>query len=348
MSRSPSPTTADGDAAEAVAAERERARVLELLAPIAGKLAATEELIRARVASDVPFVERAGEYLFAAGGKRMRPALLLACANLLGRDSDEEVTYAAVVEFIHAATLVHDDIIDHADLRRGRRTVHAVWGSDLTVLLGDWLYTTAMRMAIEHDNLAIIDLFCGATLRMTEGELLVLQRLGAPDLGIDEYFDIIDRKTAALFSAACEAPALMRPARPDLRRPLAEYGRALGTCFQIVDDLLDFTATQTDLGKPVLSDLREGKLTLPILLALPRLTPFERAKIEHVLADREFGRTTPEEIVEIVEREGTLEETRDRAEQWAERARAALAVLPSGDCLSTLAAAVDFVIDRRG
>lgn len=347
MSRSPSPTTAERDAAEAAAAARERERVAELLAPIAGKLAATEERIRARVASDVPFVERAGEYLFAAGGKRMRPALLLASARLLGRDSDEEVTYAAVVEFIHAATLVHDDIIDHSDLRRGRRTVHSVWGSDLTVLLGDWLYTTAMRMAIEHDNLAIIDLFCGATLRMTEGELLVLERLGAPDLSLDEYFDIIDRKTAALFSAACEAPALMRPARPEARQPLADYGRALGTCFQIVDDLLDFTGTEAAVGKPVLSDLREGKLTLPILLALPRLTPFDRAKVEHVLADRDFERVAADEILDLVRRQGTLEEARELADGWAERARRALAALPEGDTLPTLAAAVDFVLDRR-
>jgi octaprenyl-diphosphate synthase len=351
MSRSLSPTTADdgrrGSGGGGDESASERQRVTLLLAPIADKLAATEALIRTRVTSDVPFVERAGEYLFAAGGKRMRPALLLACARLLGRDSDEEVTYAAVVEFIHAATLVHDDIIDHSDLRRGRRTVNSMWGSDLTVLLGDWLYTTAMRMAIEHDNLAIIDLFCGATLRMTEGELLVLERLGAPDFGVEEYFDVIDRKTAALFSAACAAPALMHPARPEAREPLAAYGRALGVCFQIVDDLLDFTASEATLGKPVLSDLREGKLTLPILLAMPRLTPFDRAKVEHVLVDRAFRRSTADEILELVTREGTLAEAREHAEHWAEQARQALDSLPEGDARPTLAAAVDFVLDRR-
>lgn len=347
MSRSLLPTSADDGDDRLGTAAVERERVTTLLAPIAGKLAATEERIRVRVASDVPFVARAGEYLFSAGGKRMRPALLLACARLLDRDSDEEVTYAAVVELIHAATLVHDDIIDHSDLRRGRRTVNAVWGNDLTVLLGDWLYTTAMRMALEHDNLAVIDLFCGATLRMTEGELLVLERLGAADLSLAEYFDIVDRKTAALFSAACVAPALMRPARPETREALAEYGRALGTCFQIVDDLLDFTASESNLGKPVLSDLREGKLTLPILLALPRLTPFDRAKVEHVLADRDFSRAASEEIVELVEREGTLAEARALAAEWAERARRALAELPDGDARPALAAAVDFALDRR-
>jgi octaprenyl-diphosphate synthase len=346
MSPSLSPTSAD-DGGERGSGAAERARVAVLLAPIAGKLAATEVRIRASVASDVPFVERAGDYLFSAGGKRMRPALLLACARLLGRDSDEEVTYAAVVELIHAATLVHDDIIDHSDLRRGRRTVHAMWGSDLTVLLGDWLYTTAMRMALEHGNLEVIDLFCAATLRMTEGELLVLGRRGASDLSLAEYFEIVDRKTAALFSAACVAPALMRPERPSERVALAEYGRALGTCFQIVDDLLDFTASAAHLGKPVLSDLREGKLTLPLLLALPRLSPFDRAKVEHVLDDRDFRRTASEEIVELVGREGTLDEARAVAGEWAERARTALARLPAGDALSALVAAVDFVLERR-
>ena len=270
---------------EPVVPAADRGRAALLLEPIAGKLAATEELIRAKLASDVPFVENAGRYLFEAGGKRMRPALLLLSARLLERDSDEEITYAALVEFIHAASLVHDDIIDHSELRRGRRTANSVWGSNLTVLLGDWLYTTAMRMALSHDNLEIIDLFCSATLRMTEGELLVLERLGAPDLRPAEYFDIIDRKTAALFAAACEAPALMRPARPDARPLLAEYGRALGLCFQLVDDLLDFTADERELGKPVLSDLREGKLTLPVLLALPRLAPAEPPGV--------FGLTPP-------------------------------------------------------
>jgi octaprenyl-diphosphate synthase len=327
------------------AADRDRA--LRLLEPIAGKLAATEELMRAKLGSDVPFVENAGRHLFEAGGKRMRPALLLLSARLLGRDSDEEVTYAALVEFIHAASLVHDDIIDHAELRRGRRTAHALWGPNLTVLLGDWLYTTAMRMALAHDNLEIIDLFCEATLRMTEGELLVLERLGAPDLGPAEYFDIIERKTAALFAAACQAPALMRPARPEARKALAEYGRALGLCFQLVDDLLDFTADADELGKPVLSDLREGKLTLPVLLALPRLAAGEAEKVRTVLADRSFERVEPAEILALVEREGTVEETIEVARAWCGRALEALSSFPDGDARRALEAAPEYVLRRH-
>lgn len=325
----------------------ERERALRVLEPVAGKLEATEALIRSRLASDVPFVASAGEYLFAAGGKRMRPALLLLCAQMLGHDSEEEVTYAAAVEFIHAATLVHDDIIDHSELRRGRRTVHSVWGSNMTVLLGDWLYATALRMALEHGNTGVIDLFCHATLRMTEGELLVLGRLGAPDLASDEYFDIIDRKTAALFAAACAAPGLMRPEKPEIRQALATFGQALGICFQLVDDLLDITGSEDELGKPVLSDLREGKLTLPLLLALPRLAPAERARVDMVLADRDFARVSRQEILDLVAREGTVEEVIETARLWASRASGALAVFPENDSRRALAAAPELVLRRH-
>jgi octaprenyl-diphosphate synthase len=329
-----------GGAAQGISA----ARILGLIGP---ELAATEEVLRSRLASDVPFIQKAGEYLFHGGGKRMRPALLLLCSRLLGRRSAEEITYAAVVEMIHTATLVHDDIIDHAATRRGRRTLHSVWGANLTVLVGDWLYANAMRMAIEHDNLRVIDLMCDATLRMTEGELLVLERLGAIDLGVDEYFDIVDRKTARLFAAACSVPAVMRPARPEAFEPLERYGRALGTCFQLVDDLLDFTARQEELGKPVLSDLKEGKLTLPLILALPRLSAAERGKVETVLEERAFARVGPEEILELVRREGTLEETAAFAEGHAADARAALEVFPDSEFRSALELAPDYVLRRR-
>ncbi len=331
----------------AAAQPDEAARAIALLGPIEPKLAATEALLRRKVASDVPFIARAGEYIFAGGGKRMRPALLFWCSRLLGREGDEDVTYAAVVELIHTATLIHDDIIDHAELRRGRRTLHSVWGSNLTVLVGDWLYTTAMKMALEHDDLRVIDLFCDATLRMTEGELLALERLGAIDLTEQEYFEIVDRKTAALFSAACAAPALIRPAQPAAFTALQSFGRALGTCFQLVDDLLDYTAREDEVGKPVLSDLKEGKLTLPLLLALPRLGASERAQVAAVLEDRAFNRVTPQEILELVHREGTVEEVATLAEDRAQTARAALAEFPSGQARDALETACDFVLRRR-
>ena len=317
------------------------------LALVADKLTATEAIFRDNLDSDVPFIHKAGEYLTAGGGKRVRPALLLLVARMLGHDGDEEVTYAATVEMIHTATLVHDDIIDHAGLRRGRPSINRLWGNNLTVLLGDWIYTLAMKMALAHDRLAVVQTLVGATLKMVEGELLALERLGAVDLSVDEYFDIIDRKTARLFAAACSVPALIEPARPEAVPVLAEYGRNLGVCFQIVDDLLDFTAREEELGKPVLSDLKEGKLTLPLILLLPRLAPADRKPIEHVLADRAFRRTTAQEILDLVESAGTLEEARAIAEEHAERARRALDAFPACDARDALEYAPDFVLYRR-
>lgn len=319
----------------------------QIISLVADKLAATDQLFRDCLTSDVPFIQKSGEYLFDGGGKRMRPALLLLCARLLDRDGEEEVTYAAVVELIHTATLIHDDIIDHSTLRRGRRTINALWGNNLTVLLGDWLYTTAMKTALRHGSVAILDRLCDATLRMTEGELLTQKRLGAIDLTIAEYFEIIDRKTAQLFAAACSLPARMQPVREEAIEPLEQFGRALGTCFQLADDLLDFTSTEGALGKPVLSDLREGKLTLPLLLLLPRISAPERSKIERVLADRSFAAVAPGEILQLVAREGTLDEVAAEARRLAEAARQSLAIFPDSPTRRALEFAPDFVLHRR-
>lgn len=317
------------------------------LALIADKLAATERVFQRHFASDVPFIHRAGEYLAAGGGKRMRPALLLLSARLLERDGDEEVTYAAVVEFIHTATLVHDDIIDHASLRRGQATVNQLWGNSLTVLLGDWVYTTAMQLALSHDNLEVVKQLCAATLRMTEGELLALERLGAPDLSVDEYFRITERKTAHLFAAACGLPSLIHPQQPEAGAALRRYGLALGTCFQLVDDLLDFTARQSELGKPVLSDLREGKLTLPLILLLPRVDAQRRRLIETVLEDRDFHRVSAEQVLELVAAQGTIEEVEELAERYAREAREQLVYFPPSEARDALELAPDFVLHRR-
>jgi octaprenyl-diphosphate synthase len=314
---------------------------------VADKLVATEAVFRHHLDSDVPFIHQAGDYIFRGGGKRVRPALLLLTARLLGHDGDEEVTYGAVIEFIHTATLIHDDIIDHAALRRGQATLNNLWGNNLTVLLGDWIYTKAMQMALSHGSVEVIRRLCDATLKMTEGELLAFQRLGAIDLSVDEYFAIIDRKTAHLFAAACSIPTLIQPLRPEAAPVLDRYGRALGICFQLVDDLLDFTARESELGKPVLSDLKEGKLTLPLILLLPRIQPAERRLIEMVLEDRSFARVTPQEILDLVHAEGTLEEVREMAEGWALRAKRELQFFPPGDARDALELAPDFILHRR-
>jgi octaprenyl-diphosphate synthase len=314
---------------------------------VADKLAATEEIFRHHLGSDVPFIHKAGEYIAGGGGKRVRPALLLLAARLLGHDGDEEITYAAVVEFIHTATLIHDDVIDHATLRRGQTTVNHLWGNNLTVLLGDWIYTKAMQMALSHGQIEVIQRLCNATLKMTEGELLAFQRLGAPDLSVDEYFEIIDRKTAHLFAAACSIPSLIPPQRPEAGQVLHRYGRALGTCFQLVDDLLDFTARESELGKPVLSDLKEGKLTLPLILLLPRVETAQRRLVERVLEDRSFSRVSPQEILDLVRSEGTIEEVTAMAEEYAAEAKRELEFFPPSDAREALEFAPDFVLYRR-
>ena len=314
---------------------------------IAVKLAATEECLACQLRSDVPFIHEAGEYLLKGGGKRMRPALLLLSALLLDRDSEEEVTYGAVIELIHSATLIHDDIIDHAALRRGQATVNRLWGNSLTVLLGDWLYTTSMKMALSHGRVEVIRALCDATLKMTEGELMAHQRLGQIDLTAEEYFEITERKTAHLFSAACSIPSLMEPRRPEDGAALSRYGRALGICFQLVDDLLDFTAREAELGKPVLSDLKEGKLTLPLILLLPRVDAGRRALIADILEDRSFERVEPRRILDLVEGEGTVEEVRSLAGRYAAEAREALAGLPACAARDALELAPDFVLHRR-
>ncbi len=314
---------------------------------VADKLVATEAIFRQHLDSDVPFIHKAGDYINKGGGKRVRPALLLLTARMLGHDGDEEVTYGAVIELIHTATLIHDDIIDHAALRRGQATLNNLWGNNLTVLLGDWIYTKAMQMALSHGSVEVIRRLCGATLKMTEGELLAFQRLGAIDLSVDEYFEIIDRKTAHLFAAACSIPTLIPPVRPDAAPSLDRYGRALGICFQLVDDLLDFTARESELGKPVLSDLKEGKLTLPLILLLPRVRPAERRLIETVLDDRSFARVGPQQILDVVHAEGTLDEAREMAEGYAARAKQELEVFPPSDARDALELAPDFVLYRR-
>jgi octaprenyl-diphosphate synthase len=319
-------------------------RFLEL---VADKLAATEVLFQRHLDSDVPFIHKAGAYIAHGGGKRVRPALLLLAARLLGHDGDEEVTYAAVVEFIHTATLIHDDIIDHAALRRGQATLNRLWGNNLTVLLGDWIYTTAMQMALSHGRLEVVQRLCAATLRMTEGELLAFERLGAIDLSVEEYFEITERKTAHLFAAACSIPSLIPPLRPEAGPGLHRYGRALGICFQLVDDLLDFTARESELGKPVLSDLKEGKLTLPLILLLPRVDARQRRLVETVLAERNFDRVAPQEILDLVRAEGTIEEVQELARGYAVQAKQELELFPACDAREALEFAPDFVLNRR-
>jgi octaprenyl-diphosphate synthase len=310
------------------------------------RLELVERFIADELARGPVPVQEAGSYVLEAGGKRLRPAILLVVSRLLGYDGDRDIAYAAMVEMIHTATLVHDDIIDRATVRRGRATANHRWGNQLTVLLGDWLYIRAMELALAEGDVPALRALSRATCQMTEGEILGLGLQGGSQLTREQYLDITRRKTAELFSVACSLPTYLSTAFERHRPALEEYGRNIGMCFQIVDDILDITGSQKNLGKSVFSDLREGKLTLPFILVLPHLSTAERATLEGVLATGELAGTSPEQLRELLESHGAVEESRRAADEFGRRAVAALAGMPQGPEVSALAAAPRFVVER--
>src|SRR3954464_7670929 len=256
--------------------------------------------------SNVSAITDIGEYLRGGGGKRIRPALLLLSAKLNEYVGQGAVRLGAVVEIIHTATLVHDDIIDEARTRRGRPAANTQWGNSKCVLAGDWLYMQAFKVAVQERNFRILDSLIELTQQMVEGELLQMEKLGKL-ISLDEHFDLIYRKTACLFSVCMRMGAILGGATPEQEDQVARYGRDLGMAFQIVDDVLDLTASERVLGKPVASDLREGKVTMSVIHALERCTPDEKRKIETVLDDRAFNGVTHADILDILARYGSVE-----------------------------------------
>jgi octaprenyl-diphosphate synthase len=325
--------------------EAELRRSYDLIAP---KLSRVEDELIRLCHSPVPTISKISDYLRSGGGKRLRPALLLLSAKLLGyEDGDSDVQYAAVVEFIHAATLVHDDIIDEARLRRGRESVNARWGNNLTVLFGDYLYTKSMGAALEEGNLTILKILSDTTLAMIEGEIIGLEREGDVDLDSEGALEIIRRKTGELFSAACAIPAHFAPlGGAAAAEHLALYGKRLGIAFQLIDDLLDYTSRESVVGKPVLSDLREGKLTMPLILSLPEATAEETDKVARVLEERKFESVSPFEILGIVDRYAGIAKTRSLARENAHAARKHLADFEDGEAKDALLLAADSIVER--
>jgi octaprenyl-diphosphate synthase len=318
----------------------------EIVALVEDDLARVEALFQEQVLSDVGLVAEIGRYIQEGGGKRIRPALLLLGSRLCGHRGDRGVLLAAVVEFIHTATLLHDDIIDEATVRRGRRSVNSRWGNDITVLLGDFLYTKSMAMALSQENLPILRLLSDVTLRMIEGEILEIERNGDLDVTEADHLDIIRRKTADLFSACMRIGAILGAVGDEREKALASYGLNLGICFQMVDDLLDFTAEEKTLGKPVANDLREGKVTLPMIFLLRKAGRPGIEKIGTVLADRGFGRVSREEIVRLAREHGALDEAQALAETYAEKARRDLAVFERSPYREALEMLPDFILAR--
>jgi octaprenyl-diphosphate synthase len=318
----------------------------EIVALVEDDLAKVEEVFGTQVLSDVKLVAEIARYIQEGGGKRIRPALLLLGARLCGYQGERSVVLAAVVEFIHTATLLHDDIIDEATVRRGRRSVNSRWGNDITVLLGDFLYTKSMAMALSQDNLPILRLLSDVTLRMIEGEILEIERNGNLDVTEADHVDLIRRKTADLFSACLRIGAILGGVGEEREQALARYGLNLGICFQMVDDLLDFTAEEKTLGKPVANDLREGKLTLPMIFLLRKAGRPGIDEVRTVLEDRGFGRVSRDEIVRLARENGALDEARALAEQYAEMARRDLLVFDRSPYREALEILPDFILAR--
>ncbi len=313
-------------------------------------LAAVEREFGRQSQSEVEVIQDIARYLISGGGKRIRPLLLLLSAKALGFGGSSRIRLGAVVEMLHTATLVHDDIIDEADTRRGKPSANANWGAAKCVLAGDWLYMQSFQTALEERNFHILDLLIGLTQQMVEGELLQMQKLGHL-INEEEYFDLIFRKTAMLFKVSMQLGATLANSSEIVEQQLGEYGRNLGLAFQIVDDVLDLTGEAATLGKPAASDLREGKATLAVIHALERGTGAEREAIRTVLADRNFTRVKHAAILEILNRHGSLEYAMDAARAYAEAARQSIADLPemndqSAQALRALQWVPGYVISR--
>jgi octaprenyl-diphosphate synthase len=335
--RAPAAATGSGDARRVTA---------DLPALVADKLRQVEEECRRNLRSEVGAVDELGRYLSEGGGKRVRPIVLLLCSQMCGYRGDRDVLFASVFEFIHTATLVHDDVIDQAEVRRGRGTMNARWGNGLTVLLGDYLYIKSMNMALEADDIRVIRILAQITLKMIEGEIVSDRCRGRIRMTEQEHLDIIQRKTAYLFSGCGRVAGVLSGVGTEKVEALADYGMNLGMAFQIVDDLLDFTADTRTLGKPAASDLKEGTLTLPLIYLLQAADPVEREMVQTVLDEGDFLTVKAEEIVELLRRRRTLERTRDVALAYARRAHQALDVFDPSPAREALRSLPDFVLSR--
>ncbi len=309
-------------------------------------LAAIEREFGRDTVSSVAVITDIGEHLRGGGGKRIRPALLLLSAKLFQCNQRSVIRLGAVVEIIHTATLVHDDIIDEAQTRRGRPAANTQWGNAKCVLAGDWLYMQAFKIAVQERNFRVLDALIDLTQQMVEGELLQMEKLGK-SITQEEHFDLIFRKTACLFSTCMRMGAILGKAPEEQEEKLAKYGRHVGMAFQIVDDVLDLTASEEVLGKPVASDLREGKATLAVIHALERCTAAERKQIETVLRERAFNGTSHQDILDILNRYGSLDAALARASEHAAEARELIREFPDSEIKRALLWVPDFVVSRE-
>ena len=285
-------------------------------------------------------------YLLGGGGKRLRPALLLLSAGYAGYRGDSAIRLGAVVELIHSATLIHDDVIDGANTRRGRPSANSRWGNHRSVLAGDWLYMQSFQMALAERNFKILDVLIELTQNMVEGELVQLAKLGRMDLTEQDAVELAARKTACLFAGCARLGAVLGNLDDAGEQAMADYGHFAGLAFQLVDDLLDFTASPEKLGKPVLSDLKEGKVTLPLIYAMETEGATAERLVRTVLEEKGFESVRPEEITALVQESGALDRTRAAALDFAARAKACLNGNATSDFGRALQMVPDFILDR--
>ena len=312
---------------------------------VAHDMQAVDQVIRHRLQSEVPLVSQVSEYLVAAGGKRLRPALLLLMCGALGFNGSHRLNLAAVVEFIHTATLLHDDVVDDSTLRRGRATANAAFGNPASVLVGDFLYSRAFQMMVEVGDMRVMQTLSDATNVIAEGEVLQLMNMHDASLSEDSYLRVIRSKTAKLFEASARLAALLAQSPPALENACAEYGQALGTAFQVIDDLLDYNGDAVLMGKNLGDDLREGKATLPLIIAMQRAAPLERAIIAGAI---QTGSTTEmPQIMAIVKATGALRATEEAAAAEARRALGALKNLPISKYRDALEQLASQLLDRQ-
>jgi octaprenyl-diphosphate synthase len=328
-------------------------------------LALVEQEIAAENSAAIEPVCQISSYLTEGGGKRLRPALLLLAAGASGYRGKSAIRLGAVVEMLHSATLIHDDVIDAADTRRGRPSANSRWGNHMSVLAGDWLYMQSFEVALRERNFAVLDILIDLTQNMVEGELLQLTRLGRMDVNETEATELAYRKTACLFSGCARLGAVLGQQPKEIEDALTAYGRNAGLAFQLVDDLLDFTASPEQLGKPVLNDLKEGKVTLPLIFALESQNVYNatdggsnghshsnpngegRKLVAKVLEERDFRTVRPEQITKLVQETGALERSAKLAREYAQTAKSSLNILPDTQYRRALHAIPDFILERE-
>lgn len=316
--------------------------VNEVIAP---DMEAVNQVIRHKLLSEVPLVSQIAEYIISAGGKRIRPALVLLVANAYGYQGKRHFELAAIVEFIHTATLLHDDVVDESSLRRGRQTANAIFGNAASVLVGDFLYSRAFQMMVDIDSMRVMQILADATNVIAEGEVLQLLNMHDPDVTEERYLQVIRSKTAKLFEAAAQVGALIAGANDREIEAAGEYGRSIGTAFQLVDDVLDYSGNASDIGKNVGDDLREGKPTLPLIYLMKNGSS---AQIELIRSSIEHGDESKfQEILAAISQSGALEYTRNEAHKAAQQAAAAIDSLADSSYKEALLALTHFAVDRN-